>query len=180
MPTGAKPDVVGLAAVVTVGWNSRCHSSAAKTKLHRLLSKSESFRPPSGRNQTADQKPSRLICSKVVNQKIFWVCFRTVLRIDSARRSEEAITSTRNCSCWKSFRNVPERASSKYNLVFLVQTLSVSVPQSTSKNAARTPSGVSISKYPSGTSGITFESGSANDRKRSTLNSVIGVRRQAM
>jgi hypothetical protein len=171
MAAQAKPDVIGLATVVAVRGNSCRHSSAAKTKLHKLVSKSESFWSPVGLSHTADQKPSRLICSRVENQKIFWVCLRTVLRIDSARRSEEVITKHLNCSCWNIFLNVPETASSKYRLVFLVQTLSVSVPQSTSINAARTPSGVSISKYPSGTSGIDFVSGTANDWKRSTLNS---------
>jgi len=43
MAAGAKPDVVGLAAVVTVRGSAGRHPSAAETKLHKLLSKSESF-----------------------------------------------------------------------------------------------------------------------------------------
>ena len=43
MATRAKPDVVGLAAVVAVRRSSGRHSSAAETKLHRLLSKSENL-----------------------------------------------------------------------------------------------------------------------------------------
>lgn len=40
---GAKSDVVSLAAVVAVRGSAGCRPSAAKTKLHRLLSKNGSF-----------------------------------------------------------------------------------------------------------------------------------------
>ena len=95
---GTELDVVSLAAVVAVGRSACCHSSAAKAKFHDVLSKSESLVSPSGLSQTADQKPSRLICSRVVNQKIFRVCFAIVCWIVLSLRSEGTTTSTRNCS----------------------------------------------------------------------------------
>ena len=43
MAAGAKPDVVGLAAVVAIRGCAGCHPPAAKAQLHRLLSSNESF-----------------------------------------------------------------------------------------------------------------------------------------
>src|SRR5205807_9126354 len=146
MAAGTKLDVVSLAAVMAIGGSTCCHSSAGKAKLHNVLSKSESLVSPSGRSQEADQKPSRLICSRVENQKIFRVCFAIVCWIVLSLRSDGATTSTRNCSRPKIFSNVPEIARCKYKLVFLLQTFRDSVPKSTSINAGLTSVGVSISK----------------------------------
>src|ERR1051326_5820794 len=82
VPAGAKPDVVGLAAVVAVRGSAGRDPSAAETKPHKLLSKNGSLWSPAGLSHTGDQKPSRLRCSRVESQKIFWVCSAMVLRSD--------------------------------------------------------------------------------------------------
>ena len=43
MATGAKPDVVSLAAVVAIRGCAGCHPPTAKAQLHRLLSSNGSF-----------------------------------------------------------------------------------------------------------------------------------------
>src|SRR5258708_10563672 len=91
--------------------------------------------------------------------------------MEESRRSDAATTRTRKCSRGKIFLNVPEIASCRYMPVFLPQTLRLSVPQSTSIYAARTPDGVAISKYPSGISGMVLVSGSKNESHRRNLES---------
>jgi|SRR5205807_4468703 len=97
MAAGTELDVVSLAAVMTIRGSASRHSAAAKAKLHKFLSKSESFWSLFGRSQIDCQKPSRLICSRVESQKTFPVCFEIAFWIVLSLRSDGATTSTRNC-----------------------------------------------------------------------------------
>src|SRR5260370_8835945 len=69
---------------------------------HRSFHSSEWRWSPEGRSQFGDQKPSRLITSKVVNKKILSVDLAIVPRRLASRRAELPTTITRNCVCGNS------------------------------------------------------------------------------
>src|SRR5262249_13178752 len=96
--TRTKLYVIAPSAEIAEDRFSSRHAAAFITIFHRfppinLISGSRSS--PTGRSQTEAKRPSRRTASKLVNQKIFRVFGATALRIESTRRSDGAITSTR-------------------------------------------------------------------------------------
>src|SRR5438270_4183777 len=158
MQPGAKPDVVGTAALVAKERLPCGDLVAICAKAHKTFHRRGTFCSPTGRFQMGAKRPFRLISSRVANQKIFSVCRAAVLRRIFRRRSEDTATSTRKRLCLKSVWNSPLAASWRYKEIFLDHTLRVSVPRSTSQNRQYMPDVLLSSKYPSGISGVPLES----------------------
>lgn len=75
-----------------------------------MVHMSDCGRSSFGLTQMDDQKPSRLMKSKVENQKILLVVEATALRMDCNLRSELAITRTRNWAWFDWLQKSPETA----------------------------------------------------------------------
>src|SRR5689334_4730177 len=94
------------------------------------------------------------------------------VRSEYIRPDDVATTRTAKRGFANKRSNSPELARFRYCLIFSLQMESLSVPRSTSRNIGRMKESLLISKYASGISGMTFETGFESTRKELTAGSL--------